>query len=38
MWDMDWVDMALDIDRWWTLVNAAMKLQVQKNVVNLLTS
>jgi hypothetical protein len=25
---MDWIDPAQDSDRWWTLVNAVMKLQV----------
>jgi len=25
---MDWIDLAQDIDRWWTLVNAAMNLRV----------
>jgi hypothetical protein len=26
--DVDWIDMAQDRDRWWTLVNAVMNLQV----------
>jgi hypothetical protein len=25
---MDWVDLAQDRDRWWTLVNAVMNLRV----------
>jgi len=25
-WDMVWIDLAQDRDRWWTLVNAVMKL------------
>jgi len=25
---MDWIDLARDRDRWWALVNSAMKLQV----------
>ena len=25
---MDWIDLAQDRDRWWALVNVAMKLQV----------
>ena len=28
MWDMDWIDLAQDRDRWQTLVNAAMNLRV----------
>jgi hypothetical protein len=27
-WDMDWIDLALDRDRWWALVNAVMNLLV----------
>ena len=26
--DMDWIDLAQDRDRWWTLVTAAMNLRV----------
>jgi hypothetical protein len=26
--DMDWVDLAQDRDRWWTLVHAVMNLRV----------
>ena len=25
---MDWIDLALDRDRWWAVVNAVMKLRV----------
>jgi hypothetical protein len=25
---MDWIDMAQDRDRWWTLVNASMNIRV----------
>jgi hypothetical protein len=25
---MDWIELAQDRDRWWTLMNAAMKLRV----------
>ena len=35
---MDWIDLALDRDSWWALVNALMNLQVPQNVWNLLTS
>ena len=34
----DWIDLAQDKDRWQTLVNAVMKLQVPKNVENILTT
>jgi hypothetical protein len=27
-WGMDWIELAQDRDRWWTLVNAVMKLRV----------
>jgi hypothetical protein len=35
---MDWIDLAQDRDRWWSLVNAAMKFRVPRNVGNFLTS
>ena len=28
MGGMDWIDLAQDRDRWWTLVNAVMNLRV----------
>ena len=31
----DWIDLAQDSDRWWTLMNAVMNLQVPKNAGNL---
>jgi len=34
---MNWIDLAQDRDRWWVLVNAAMKLWVAYNVGNSLT-
>jgi hypothetical protein len=27
-WNIDWIDMAEDMDRWWALVNAVMNLRV----------
>jgi hypothetical protein len=27
-WGMDWIDMALDMDRWWAVVNAVLNLWV----------
>jgi hypothetical protein len=35
---MDWIDLALNRDSWWALVNALMNLQVPQNVGNLLIS
>jgi hypothetical protein len=35
---MDWIDLALDRDRWRILVNTAINLRVSYNVGNLLTS
>jgi hypothetical protein len=35
---MDWIDIAEDRDRWWTLVNAAINLRVSKSSVNFVTS
>jgi hypothetical protein len=26
-WDMDWIDLAQDRDRWWVLVNAVMNVR-----------
>jgi len=34
MGGMDWIDLTRDRDRWWTLVNAVMNLQVPQNVGN----
>jgi hypothetical protein len=27
-WGIDWIDLALDWDRWWALVRAVLKLRV----------
>jgi hypothetical protein len=27
-WGINWIDLALDRDRWWALVNAVMNLRV----------
>jgi hypothetical protein len=35
---MDWVELALDRDKWQALVNAVMKLWVSLNATNFLTS
>jgi hypothetical protein len=28
MWGMDWIELTQNKDRWWTLVNAVINLQV----------
>jgi len=38
MWDMDWIRLAHDRDRWQALANVAMNLQVPKNARYFLTS
>jgi hypothetical protein len=35
---MDWIDLALDWDRWWALVNVVMNLRVPQNAAKLVTS
>jgi len=35
---MDWIGLAQDRDRWWTLVSAVMNLRVPRNAGNFLTS
>jgi len=35
---IDWIDLALDRDRWRTLINTVMNLWVPYNVGNFLTS
>jgi len=35
---VDWIGLAQDRDRWWTLVSAVMNLRVPQNVGNFLTS
>ena len=27
-WDMDWIELAQDRDKWWALVNVVMNIQV----------
>jgi len=34
---MDWTNVAQDRDRWWSLVNAVMKLRFPENAGNYLT-
>jgi len=34
---MDWIDLALDMDRWRVLINTVINLQVSYNVGNFLT-
>jgi len=36
--DLDWIDLAQDMDRWPTLADAVMKFQVPQNAGNFLTS
>jgi hypothetical protein len=36
--DIDWIELAEDRDRWWTLLNVIMNLQVPQNAGNFLTS
>ena len=38
MWGMDWIELAEDRDRWWTLVNVVMNLRIPQNAGNFLTS
>jgi len=35
---VDWVELAYDTDRWWSLVNAVMNLQVPQNAENFFAS
>jgi hypothetical protein len=35
---MDWIDMAEDTDKWWSLVNAVRNLRVPLKAGNILTS
>jgi hypothetical protein len=37
-WGIDWIEVALDKEKWRALVNAAMNLPVPQNVGNFLTS
>jgi hypothetical protein len=37
-WIMGWINLAQDMDRWWTLVNVVMNFQVPQNARNSLSS
>ena len=38
IWEVDWIDLAQNRDRWWALVSVVMNLRVTSNVGNFLTS
>jgi hypothetical protein len=38
MGGMDWIEVAQDRDRWWTLVTGLVNLRVHQNAGNFLTS
>jgi hypothetical protein len=37
-WEMEWIDLAQDVDRWRALVNAVLNIRFSKNAGNYLTS
>ena len=37
-WDMNWINLAQDMDRWWALVNEVLKHRITDNPVNFLSS
>jgi hypothetical protein len=38
MWDMDWIDLAQERDRWWPLKNVVVNLRVPSKAGNFINS